>query len=601
MPKLSQIPNVSVYLDFDGTRKVSDMLAGGYQSVANAAARTALGAQFRAAGMLVNERDTGTVYQLTDAANGTWARWNLYPQFQPTGYQRAGWPVSFVDSARRLLFGVRRDGTGYLAGKQIATKADLPTATTPLATFSRAGWPVAITDSARRLLFGVRRDGQAYAGGKRLARAEELPTNVTNLAGYARSGWPVALTDSARRLLLGVRRDGTVWAGKKRLAFLDEIGSGATTPPETYIPPLLAPITLTAAALGDSLTAGTGGTAWATQLAALIGGGFTASIYGYGGRKSHHIGGRVGTTLTFVTASGGAITGNGGVTTIMAVSNDLLWLPSNGVQTEKGVIVGFGASIHGTLTGTTTSGVTAYSFTSDAGTVTIKCGPETLFIPDNRAAITGKELWCAPGRNNYDDPATVKANQDDMIAFYRPTVKRILLFAVINGNYSAEYAGGANWEIVRDLNYDRRQKYPNHFVVDSQGRDLRERLVASYDPTLSLDVHAHENDYPPHSLRSTSANVTTLSADVNDSATVLTVTDGARIHDNALLIIGTEKMALVGRSGNQLTVTRGYAGTTPAAHVAGDAIATDDKVHLNTAGYGVWAQIGLEFRQATVV
>ncbi|WP_159977787.1 MULTISPECIES: hypothetical protein [unclassified Novosphingobium] len=81
MAKLSTIAGVAALLDYDGTRKVSDMLAGGYQTAAGIAARNALPAARRRNGMLVRTADSALTWVLSkDNANaadaGTWMLWN---------------------------------------------------------------------------------------------------------------------------------------------------------------------------------------------------------------------------------------------------------------------------------------------------------------------------------------------------------------------------------------------------------------------------------------------------------------------------------------------------------------------------------------------
>lgn len=362
--------------------------------------------------------------------------------------------------------------------------------------------------------------------------------NIDFLTGYSdRTGYIRAYVDSNRRVLFGLRRSGSAWAFGKQLATTKDVADAfaSVTPTPNYIPPLLKPADGFAEAWGDSLTAGTGGTAWALQLATLIGGGFSAAVNGYGGRTSIHIAARMGATLTTVNVAGGQLLGNGGSTVINNVSTNLLWYPSAGAQSEAGRIIGIGAGVHGTLTGTTDgSNTTTYAFVSDAGQPTIIVPDGALFIPDRRYSVTrDRELWICVGRNNYSQPEQVKSDVAAMIGLARKTHKRIMLFGVINGNYGSgpgigEYVGGSGWSTIRQLNFDLRKLYPAYYAVDSQGRDLRERLVASYNTGVAQDITDFGNDIPPSSLRS-------------------------------------------------------------------------DNIHLNTAGYGVWAQLAYEFRQANIV
>ena len=80
-----------------------------------------------------------------------------------------------------------------------------------------------------------------------------------------------------------------------------------------------------------------------------------------------------------------------------------------------------------------------------------------------------------------------------------PRYKRILLFGIPGASFSS--VGTSDWGIVRQLNYDLRAAWPQYYVVDAQGRDLRERLIASYDPGQAQDVADRAADVTPTSLR----------------------------------------------------------------------------------------------------
>ena len=60
-----------------------------------------------------------------------------------------------------------------------------------------------------------------------------------------------------------------------------------------------------------------------------------------------------------------------------------------------------------------------------------------------------------------------------------------------------------------------------------------------------------------------------LAEDLDISETVVTVTNGAYFQNGDVIQIDDEQMQVTGKSGNDLTVTRGYGGTTPATHTNG--------------------------------
>ncbi|HKB92184.1 MAG TPA: GDSL-type esterase/lipase family protein [Opitutaceae bacterium] len=101
-------------------------------------------------------------------------------------------------------------------------------------------------------------------------------------------------------------------------------------------------------------------------------------------------------------------------------------------------------------------------------------------------------IWA--GRNNYADPATVKADIAAMVSALGHT--KYLVVGVINGNYSGEYSGQSGYATLVQLNTDLAAAYGSHFV------DIRTCLVSHYDPNNPQDVADHAKDIPPTSLRS---------------------------------------------------------------------------------------------------
>ncbi|WP_163327615.1 DUF5309 family protein [Desulfurobacterium thermolithotrophum] len=110
-------------------------------------------------------------------------------------------------------------------------------------------------------------------------------------------------------------------------------------------------------------------------------------------------------------------------------------------------------------------------------------------------------------------------------------------------------------------------------------RDLTEELsiVVQRQPTLiSLIPHAAPNQYahsPTHEWLEdiVSPEVDTLAADLDASATSMTVTDGTKFQPGMVLTFeGSEELVKVTAvSGNTLTVVRGYAETPKEAHSSG--------------------------------
>ncbi|HIE8895642.1 TPA: hypothetical protein ACXP4G_005127, partial [Klebsiella pneumoniae] len=117
---------------------------------------------------------------------------------------------------------------------------------------------------------------------------------------FQRSGYIAGAVGKNDELLYGSRKsDGafvTYLSGNidEKIKWLEENSGGVTH-------------AVMADAYGDSKTAGTGGTPYPTQLAALIGNGFVQNNYGIGGQKSGQIAMRMGAIPTYITVDGNAI------------------------------------------------------------------------------------------------------------------------------------------------------------------------------------------------------------------------------------------------------------------------------------------------------
>jgi len=84
------------------------------------------------------------------------------------------------------------------------------------------------------------------------------------------------------------------------------------------------------------------------------------------------------------------------------------------------------------------------------------------------------------------------------------------------------------------------------------------------------------NAYPPPST--TYIHTTTLAEDLDDSETAVTVTDGTKFAAGQVIQIDSERMYVSSISTNDLTVTRGYQGTTAAIHNTGVTVARPDNL-----------------------
>ncbi|EPK7525538.1 hypothetical protein P7S38_002392 [Klebsiella variicola] len=343
---------------------------------------------------------------------------------------------------------------------------------------------------------------------------------VTNK--YKRSGYVAGAAGKNDELLYGSRKsDGafvTYLSGnidEKIQWLIDNIGSVTHA--------------VVADAYGDSKTAGTGGTPYPTQLAALIGNGFTQNNYGIGGQVSTQIAMRMGAVPTYLTVTGNAIPAANSSVTITQINNvsataapaypsqdkRLLSTQSNNTTyTLDGWICGVKCRITRTASGANDNTKTeAYSLTALTGTG-VRCLPGSLFVPDYALQdYSDREMWICAGINDfrsgattsadYDaDVATIKSSVDAMVDFAEKSGRNVILFGLTTDNYSIEFYGGIRYPRILELNYYWSQKYPNYYARGNNGLDLRETLIAAYNSSIAQDVIDYGEDITPSSLRS---------------------------------------------------------------------------------------------------
>lgn len=340
---------------------------------------------------------------------------------------------------------------------------------------------------------------------------------------FQRSGYIAGAVGKNDELLYGSRKsDGafvTYLSGNidEKIKWLEENSGGVTH-------------AVIADAYGDSKTAGTGGTPYPTQLAALIGNGFVQNNYGIGGQKSAQIAMRMGAIPTYITVDGNAIPAANSAVTITQFngasataaptypSQDRRILSTNSDNTTRtldGWICGVKCRITRTATGdNNNTKMEVYTLTALEGTG-VRCLPGSLFVPDyTMQDYSDREMWICAGINDFragastsadydDDVAAIKANVDALIAFAEKSGRNILLFGLTADNYyPVEFYGGIRYQRILEINYYWSQKYPAYYVRGNNGLDLRETLVAAYDSNIAQDVTDYGNDITPSSLRS---------------------------------------------------------------------------------------------------
>lgn len=278
---------------------------------------------------------------------------------------------------------------------------------------------------------------------------------------------------------------------------------------------------------GDSTGAGTGapaGYSFPDQLAALIGDGFVATNYSIGGQKSGQVAMRMGAKPIYLTVTGDMIPVSGSSVTITQIngvsaiaeptypSQDVRFLstPSNATTyTLDGWISGIKCRV----TRTSSGGVEAYNLTALSGTG-FRCLPGSLFVPDYAMQDhSDSEMWICVGINDFrsgattaadydDDVAAIKSNIDALVNHAEKSRRPVLIYGINTCNYSVEFLGGIRYQRILEVNQYLSQKYPTYYVRGDNGRDVREQLVASYNPSISQDVTDFGNDIVPSSLRS---------------------------------------------------------------------------------------------------
>lgn len=390
-----------------------------------------------------------------------------------------------------------------------------------------------------------------------------------------------ALTDSSYRAGWIVTDDGTTYIPKL-------VAGNVTTPgliPSTSI-----------YCAGDSLSNGTGGTPYPTQLATMLG--RTVVNSGIGGQTSTQIAARQGGNVILLTVFGNVISsGSNSVTTISGVAvtgsasitNPNNQLLSTGADNTTRTATGTLGSVHGTLTRTATGGppstAEVYTFTPDSGSsLPANCPAGTPFIVDTGGYDT---YTCAfwVGRNDYSAQSEIVAAVNQMVSRLSTAQKRFVIMSIINGVYSYETQGNTGYTQIVQANAAIQQLYPANYL------DVRRLLidqgltVAGITPTV-FDTADIANDTVPTSLHPT-AKTATLSvgigaADVNFG---LAFTTGS-LSSGDILYVNSERILVTAISGSTVTnCVRGYMGTTAASHSLGAAVTTIDQTHLNTSGY----------------
>lgn len=469
-------------------------------------------------GAVFIETDWDILFQGGSVANGTVSRAALSTELASLVQQLAdlsGYVYVITDGADRRAFAIRRDGKieGNFIIQQVmpgaidnaalqpesvsiekftaSVKSLMPTQQD--AAFFPFAW--AIVDANDRVAFGIRPDGSLYMPKLVLPAASvqtaQLATEVTGklpLAISASSGYVWCIVDANDKVAIGIDTAGRFLVrGVDLTTLISGNYQAQIDANKAYITP-----SQNLVGAGDSLTQGVGGTAWPTQLSALLP---TRTIIN---------GGRGGDTSTQIAFRHGAITH------LFSVANNLI--PASGsvvvtpddvniIQAVSGQIAfqktGTLFNVPGTLNRNPDG---SYSFVRTTAGSAIQTDKKTVFIPDTtNTDFNTNIIWA--GRNNYTNQATVLSDIAAMVALQKTVEKRFLVLSILNANI--EPIGSTAYNQIIALNTALRAAYPRNYV------DVREALIRAYDPAQPQDVTDFNNDVLPSSLRSDALHLNT--------------------------------------------------------------------------------------------
>lgn len=192
-----------------------------------------------------------------------------------------------------------------------------------------------------------------------------------------------------------------------------------------------------------------------------------------------------------------------------------------------------------------------------------------------------KPLITFVGINDRANPTQVQNSIASMIASLTHT--KFIVLGV--PTYFGEQTGSSGANASKLINDALATAYGTRYL------DTIGALLAAYDPADPYDVFCRDNGMIPQTLRRRSWVQTPLwlAADITDTATSFTVSSSGALTANNVYRIGTEYIQVLAVSGANVTsCTRGYAGSSAAAHAQYDLVDVWDNIHFD-GGYAVLA------------
>jgi len=247
-------------------------------------------------------------------------------------------------------------------------------------------------------------------------------------------------------------------------------------------------------AVGNSLTAGFGGTAYTTQLAALLPTNRTITNIGISAISMLGALEQFGSFPITLNVSSNTVPTSGSVSVTTAVTNAPM--NNNGGTGIHGTLIGLNGTVTGTLTYTSaTSSTTTMSFTRDSSGSAVNTIPGAQFIKDD-AGYENQTVLLWAGRNSIGLQETTGLSSAAQLAqlqqattaavnYLTATHAHFLILSELNR--TDEYAGStttvagaalngdASYSLIKQVNAWYQQQWPNNYV------DVRSALVHYYD------------------------------------------------------------------------------------------------------------------------
>ena len=334
------------------------------------------------------------------------------------------------------------------------------------------GYVAWFADSNDRIVIGIKSDGSisipkfAPETAAAVTAGLPIPSLVSALAGYS-----AYFADPAGRIPLAIDLDGGVVIPKFAASTVEKI-KAATTGGGLLL------------AVGDSMTAGAGGTPYTDGLSTDLGG-RTVVPFGYGGQTARSITARSGAHPVMLTVTDNRIPASGAVT-ITARDGNL----------DPGTYVGSLVGIKGTMVVATGNAMTFTRATDGAATV---CPPGTPFF--TRPDFRGQQIVSWMGRNGLaaTDYLTTNIAEDRLaLAWAGANAARSLILSVVP--FITDSAD--TLARIAALNDAKRQAFPAQFVdVAARMRSADALLEEGITPTTQ-DQQDISNGFTPQSFRS---------------------------------------------------------------------------------------------------